>query len=360
MESSTNSGVPTVIVDLNNWKRPYRTTSNEDRKRILQCARNGGDLKSIARVLDINIKTCRSIAKADREEASKRGHAKPKFDDDYIEKLCSIVDDNPELSLKQLKTRMEILVPDKTIAISSIDRLLDGHGYTRKKLSIQPVERNRSDVKIKRHEFAQWLSQDGISKFRLYIDETNYNVWCSHSYGRSKISKPCIRSLPSSRGANLNVIACTSVNGILEYECHPKLTWSHFNAFLEKCSMKLGDENPDVDAVFIFDNAPIHKRAAAASIMQNHSIRYLPPYSPFFNPIEEVFSKFKMIIKNNLSERRNEIINVPDGITIKAHRYHLLEVLCQVAFRNISPYNCSSYDRHSLSFIDTALNNTDM
>lgn len=279
-ENNAASNDEAVIV-VNLDKRRNRTTSNEDRKRIVQCARAGGDIVSIAKHLGIKLSTCRAIAETDRDVALKRGLSKRKFSDDYVKHLCSVVDDKPEFTLKQLKSRMEIDIPDVTISVSSIDRLLDGHGYSRKKLTIQPIERNRQDVKEKRVDFVNWLGNSGTTKLRIYIDETNYNIWCSTSFGRSKISTPCIRSLPSSRGANLNVLASISVNGLLLYECYPRLTWSLFNEFLEKCSQKIHLEQTAIEAVFIFDNAPIHKRASAANLCDGHTIKYLPPYSPF-------------------------------------------------------------------------------
>lgn len=55
------------VVDVN------RTKSNESKKRIAHCARNGGNLDCFARILGTKIKTYRNIAKLDREEALKRG-----------------------------------------------------------------------------------------------------------------------------------------------------------------------------------------------------------------------------------------------------------------------------------------------
>jgi hypothetical protein len=204
------------------------------------------------------------------------------------------VDEHPTFSLRQLKDRMEKDY-STTISISTVDRLLDGQHYSLKKVTIQPMERNKESTKIKRADYARWLQMVGPSILRLYIDETNYNIWCSRSRGRSKISQNCVLKLPSNKGPNLNILACCSAAGILEYECHSKLTWHLFNKFLEKCSNKISQEQPGVEAVFIFDNAPIHKRADGAILCVNHTFKYLSPYSPMFNSMEEVFSKFKQV-----------------------------------------------------------------
>ena len=283
------------IINLTENKRSYRFTSLEDRRRIIECARRGDDLKEVAKHLGLKIKTCRAIAATDREKTLKPGIPRTKFTDEHTKYLCELVDDNPGLSLRQLKAYMENAFPGNTISKSSIDRLLDGHHYTLKKMTIQPMERNTLSTKAKRADYATWLQQTGCSMLRLYIDETNYNIWCCRSFGRSKVATPCVNRLPSSKGPNLNILACCSSGGILKYQCHSKITWHVFNEFLIDCSLQVADEQPGMEAVFIFDNAPIHRRAAEASLCSHHHIKCLSPYSPMFNPLEEAFSKFKKV-----------------------------------------------------------------
>ena len=283
------------IVDLTPSKRPYMFTTNEDRRRIIECVKKGDDLKEISKHLGIKIKTCRAIAATGREKRLKPGSSRVKFDEVYVQRLCTLVDNNPALTLRQLKEQIEKDFSEITISTSSIDRLLDGHHYTVKKMVIQPVERNTDSTKEKRVVYANWLKQSGSSVLRIYIDETNYNIWCSRNYGRSKAAQSCVRTLPSNKGPNLNIMACFSAGGIQYHEYHPRLTSQLFNEFLERCSLKIAEEQPGVDVVFIFDNAPIHRQAIQAVLCDNHSIKYLPPYSPFFNPLEEAFSKFKKV-----------------------------------------------------------------
>ncbi|KAH7986672.1 hypothetical protein HPB52_024816 [Rhipicephalus sanguineus] len=77
-------------------------------------------------------------------------------------------------------------MPNIEVSTSTIDRLLDGHGYSVKLLTQRPVDRNRADVKQLRRRYAQWLQSEGTTLTRYYIDETNFNVWCSRSFGRAK------------------------------------------------------------------------------------------------------------------------------------------------------------------------------
>lgn len=47
--------------------------------------------------------------------------------------------------------------------------------------------------------------------------------------------------------------------------------------------------------LLVMDNLPTHKVKGVAEAVRDHDARvlYLPPYSPDFNPIEQVFSKVK-------------------------------------------------------------------
>jgi transposase len=51
--------------------------------------------------------------------------------------------------------------------------------------------------------------------------------------------------------------------------------------------------------VVIMDNLSSHKRAAARRLIEaaGAELRFLPPYSPDFNPIEMAFSKLKALLR---------------------------------------------------------------
>jgi transposase len=51
--------------------------------------------------------------------------------------------------------------------------------------------------------------------------------------------------------------------------------------------------------IVIMDNLSSHKRAAARQLIEaaGAELRFLPPYSPDFNPIEMAFSKLKALLR---------------------------------------------------------------
>jgi transposase len=70
------------------------------------------------------------------------------------------------------------------------------------------------------------------------------------------------------------------------------------SAFLAYVSRVLVPELKPGDVV-ILDNLPAHKgsRVRAAIEAAGASLRYLPPYSPDFNPIENAFAKLKALLR---------------------------------------------------------------
>jgi len=73
-----------------------------------------------------------------------------------------------------------------------------------------------------------------------------------------------------------------------------------FEAWLEHDLLPTLEEGD----VVVLDNLNVHKKPRVAEILaeKNCTVRYLPPYSPDFNPIEKVFSKLKSILRK-LAER---------------------------------------------------------
>ncbi|XP_064483063.1 uncharacterized protein LOC135395906 [Ornithodoros turicata] len=341
-------------------RRKNKRVSPQDRWRIIDCARRGGDLIQLAEMLEVNIKTARSIVITDREETKKRGGAITRYGDEIVRKLKVIVDENASLTLVQIRDIVTQQCPGVTISTSSVNRLLDGHGYTIKLLSCQPVDRNRPDVKEHRKQYATWLQREGPQLLRYYVDETNFNIWCSRSYGRSQRGTKAVRRRVGSKGANINLIACMSSGGLLHWQIVDKVSWQTYNEFIAEASRLAEESEPNEEAVFLMDNAPAHKRVHDASLSTRHSTKYLPPYSPFLNPIEEMFSKFKLGVKSLLTERQDEILARPQDMTIREYRRNILLQVAEEAMRKIQRSDCAAYDRNHFKYLDDAMNGRDM
>ncbi|KAH7975500.1 hypothetical protein HPB52_002249 [Rhipicephalus sanguineus] len=120
-------------------------------------------------------------------------------------------------------------------------------------------------------------------------------------------------------------------------------------------------EEPNTETVFIFDSAPAHARAEQAALANSmHSIKRLPAYSPFFNPIEEMFSKFKSHVNAYLSERPDLVLAAPQDMTKKEHRHCLLLDAARHSMQQIQRVDCAAFDQRNFSFVPAALREDDL
>ena len=85
------------------------------------------------------------------------------------------------------------------------------------------------------------------------------------------------------------------------------------------------------DIVFM-DNVRIHKIAGVREAIEavGAKLRYLPAYSPDLNPIENVYSKFKALLRKGAAR------------TVKA-----LTKLVGRSIKVIAPSDCAGYFRHA-------------
>ncbi|WP_027282554.1 IS630 family transposase, partial [Roseomonas gilardii] len=80
--------------------------------------------------------------------------------------------------------------------------------------------------------------------------------------------------------------------------------------------------------IVILDNLPAHKGAAVREAIQakGATLRFLPPYSPDFNPIENAFSKLKALLRKAASRTIDALWNA-----------------IRDALPQFSPQECASY-----------------
>ena len=97
--------------------------------------------------------------------------------------------------------------------------------------------------------------------------------------------------------------------------------WSHErHAFLAYVEQVLGPTLKPGDVV-VMDNLPAHKPVAIREAIERKGaeLRFLPPYSPDFNPIELAFSKIKTFLRKaaarKLPDLWNAIRDAIDAVT---------------------------------------------
>ena len=130
----------------------------------------------------------------------------------------------------------------------------------------------------------------------VFIDETAANTKMARLYGRAPRGERCRAAVPHGHWKTTTFTAALRYDGIAA----PMVLDGPMNgeAFLAYVEQALVPELRPHDIV-IMDNLPAHKVHGVRQAIEaaGASLRYLPPYSPDFNPIEMAFAKLKAALR---------------------------------------------------------------
>lgn len=136
-----------------------------------------------------------------------------------------------------------------------------------------------------------------LSKKRLiFIDESGAHRGMCRLYGRSLKGRRLKASQPYPRGNKYSMIGAISQKGLVTgLQGRWSVDGDIFTTFINQClkpKLKLGD-------IVVMDNINFHKSLEVAREIEKRGaeIKFLPPYSPEYSPIECMWSKVKSHIR---------------------------------------------------------------
>ncbi len=146
-----------------------------------------------------------------------------------------------------------------------------------------------------REHWQAWQQSCDLSKL-VFLDETGLSTDMIRRYGRALGGARCVDTAPAGHWQTLTFIAGLRADRITAPWCVDRAM--NGEAFKTYLSSQLGPTLRPGDIV-ICDNLPAHKVADVQSIIeaQGARLKYLPPYSPDLNPIEQVFAKLKALLR---------------------------------------------------------------
>jgi len=115
-------------------------------------------------------------------------------------------------------------------------------------------------------------------------------------YGRAIRGERCRAPVPHGHWKTTTFVGALRLSGITApMTLDGAMNGAAFLAYVEQVlvpSLKPGD-------IVVMDNLPAHKPPAIREAIEHAGaeLRFLPPYSPDFNPIEMAFSKIKALLK---------------------------------------------------------------
>jgi transposase len=269
--------------------------SNDLRERILDAVDNReGSRAQIALRFRVNASTITRLLQLRRQTGSYEprphgGGVVPALDAEALERLRKLVEETPDATLATLKRELGV-----TGSIMIVCRALQKLGLPMKKKSRHASERDTDEVKKKRREFREEVGP--IEPRRLvFVDETGVTTAMTPAYGRAPRGERVEASAPAS-WESVTVIAAMGTDGVRAPLAFPgAVNAAIFESYVEQFLvpvLRRGD-------VVVFDNLPSHLGPAVLEAIEGAgaSVLRLPPYSPDYSPIEEMFSKFKGFLR---------------------------------------------------------------
>jgi len=234
---------------------------------------------------------------------------------------------------------------------------------TYKVARIVPFARTSEETKNARVNYASWLSLN-FGTQQIYIDECGFNLWTAPKCGRAPVGKTPHIVVSSQQGRNQTLIlAISSMSSIIHWSIvNGSANTEIFNTFFSDLQEKVAGLPK---TVCILDNCRIHNPAELGHrLSPGHELKFLPPYSPFFNPIENCFNWVKQQVRQCLvSQEVIQKIRDADaghwGTRIEGRRQILVHVI-ETVLACVTKELVTSFQSEIVKFIPRVMNREDL
>lgn len=243
--------------------------------------------------------------------------------------------------------------------------------FTLKQASLYNRERDADRTLRLRHEIVSKWKEIGVDfqKNCVFIDEAGFNTQMMRGRAWSRVGEPAKVTVHSKKGVNVSIIGCISPFGTINFSKVEPLQQSdvdklekefqysqpskkrkakddskkkpkkgttayHIVKFVQAV-MDVLDKHGKNGFYIVMDNCKIHHTAFVVEAINSRGYKplFMPPYSPFLNPIEECWAKIKGNIKRSpLDENSTLTPRIAE------------------ACKTVSADNCLGWIRHSESY----------
>ena len=308
--------------------QPY---SRDLRQRIVDCYDRGeGSIRGLAERFKVSPDCVRRLLKHYRETGSVKpkphaGGAEPQLREEHLEVLRQLVAEKNDATLADLSEQLEQETGLK-VSPSTISRALSRLNLTRKKKSFKASKAYTAPVQKKRQAYWERIREVAPEDL-VFLDETGIHLAMVELYARSLRGQRAYGEQPK-KGKQTSIIGVMTLAAgwLTGLSFEGGTTGDLFLWFIEQVLVPLLWPG----AVVVMDNLSAHKVDGVAQAIAQAGARlvYLSPYSPDFNPIENLWSKFKQYLRS-LGSRTKETLHEA-----------VKEALAQISFEDIRSWFC--------------------
>jgi len=238
----------------------------------------------------------------------------------HAELILTAVAAKSDMTLAELREHLR--ERGVVVVVAALWRFFKRRKITRKKKTAHAAEQRRGAVNAARE--AWFEGQLDLDPTRIvFIDETAANTKMARLYGRAPRGERCRAPVPHGHWKTTTFTAGLRHDGVAApMVLDGPMNGEAFLAYVEQALV------PELRQGDIMDNLPAHKVHGVRQVIEaaGASLRYLPPYSPDFNPIEMAFAKLKSLLRAAAAR------TIPD----------LWQAIAD-ALRRFTPQECANY-----------------
>lgn len=266
------------------------------RERIVRAVQVGRSRHEVARIFGVSASCVIKLM----QRYSATGHCRPeKFGGykrpilaEHEDRVRALIRARPDATISEL--RRQLTEAGIKVGRSSVGRFVERLQLTYKK-TLRAAEQQRADVAAARQAWRE--AQKSLDPRRLvFIDETWASTNMTPRYGRCEKGERLIAHAPFGHWKTTTFIAALRHDG-LTAPCvfDGPINGEKFRAYVEQIlvpTLRPGD-------IAVMDNLAAHKIAGVREAIEAAGAerRFLPPYSPDMDPIEQVFAKVKNTLR---------------------------------------------------------------
>lgn len=290
--------------------------SNDLKIRAVGLYWDGYSFRSISTILNIPKSTIHRWFHSDLS-INVKTHRSHKYNETDVSSIKQLLIDDPFTTAKNIISTLHL-----KLSTTTIYHIFHSLGFTRKKPIIQLFTNLQSLSAIK-HTFKNTIQNIHPSKI-ISIDETYIYPQLYHDYGWA-IGR--FKQFRKNNQPKFSVIMAISNKKIIDFEIHrSNINGTIFHSFLNNKICNIYKNK-----YILMDNVRFHKCKFITDLITNSNNKclFIPPYSPQFNPIENVFSKikhnFKKLIDTDIPSKFQKCISLITKNDLNNYYLHALK-----------------------------------
>ena len=242
--------------------------------------------------------------------------------------LLRLIAENPGIYLSELQDKL-FNIFGVLVSVPTICKTLKVMGCCRR--VIRYVAKQRSD-ELRAHFMAEMSAYE--VEMCIFLDESSCDKRCGiRRYAYTIKGVPPTDKRIFVRGTRYSAIAAMTVKGVQDVVlAEGTMDGERFVDYIESSILPILQPFNGVNhnSIVVMDNASIHHVPEVVDLIHQKGalVKFLPPYLPDLNPVEQIFSKVKTIMKEN--DRLLQSFNAP-------------RVLIMMAFAMVTENDCEQF-----------------